>query len=732
VRQNMPEISLSQFLKDYGDILTKKAIEKLNPAYNPAKEDDFDREVERRCNGLLRKLFPAQLSAVKAAVKGLFKENLKNIFFVGEMGTGKTIEALAAIYASPVRNSRTLIVCPPHLVEKWIREIEMTIAEAEVFNLNGKDVIRKLLKFEKLHRKKIKPQKPQFFVIGRERVKLRYGWRPAFIKRKISEKKGLPESILYCPDCFRPLFAEDDDILTEEQLKKKKYFCPNCRGALFCADRTRRRHEEPAWFIKKRLKGFFDFAVFDEAHEFKGQNTNQGNAFGSIASAVKKTLCLTGTLMGGYAEDLFYLLYRTAPQKLKDDFTYRYGTAAFTARYGVLERAIIEKNDEDKKFGRGGKQYTRIRKKPGVSPEILTKYLFECSIFMRLADVAQYLPPYTEHIVTVEMDKPLKETYGLFEKQLKDAISSAYKSRSTRLLSSYLHALLVYPDRCRKEIAIYEDENLIALAPALELEVTAKEKKLIEIIEREKSRGRNCLIYCTYTGKYDVAEDIKNLLQKSGISTFILKQTIPPEKRERWIKEKLSGLSQHAVMICNSELVKTGLDLIYFPTVIFYQTGYSIYTLRQASRRSWRIGQNKPVSVYYLIYEHTMQHRAMKLIASKLQTSLAIEGELTDNGLSCLSEAGESLTYELAKSLLQGMKDGDALETLWSGYLNTEREMDSHLLPEEENLHVEIICKGHPGRRKRSVLRIHATEKELRDILKKNNSACIQMLLPLH
>jgi hypothetical protein len=33
------------------------------------------------------------------------------------------------------------------------------------------------------------------------------------------------------------------------------------------------------------------------------------------------------------------------------------------------------------------------------------------------------------------------------------------------------------------------------------------------------------------------------------------------------------------------EVVKTGLDLYEFPKVIFYETGYSIYTLRQASRR---------------------------------------------------------------------------------------------------------------------------------------------------
>jgi hypothetical protein len=31
------------------------------------------------------------------------------------------------------------------------------------------------------------------------------------------------------------------------------------------------------------------------------------------------------------------------------------------------------------------------------------------------------------------------------------------------------------------------------------------------------------------------------------------------------------------------------------PTILFYETGYSTHVLRQASRRSWRIGQKQAV-----------------------------------------------------------------------------------------------------------------------------------------
>jgi len=35
-------------------------------------------------------------------------------------------------------------------------------------------------------------------------------------------------------------------------------------------------------------------------------------------------------------------------------------------------------------------------------------------------------------------------------------------------------------------------------------------------------------------------------------------------------------------VICHPKLVETGLDLLAFPALYFYETGYSLHTLRQA------------------------------------------------------------------------------------------------------------------------------------------------------
>jgi hypothetical protein len=117
------------------------------------------------------------------------------------------------------------------------------------------------------------------------------------------------------------------------------------------------------------------------------------------------------------------------------------------------------------------------------------------------------------------------------------------------------------------------------------------------------------------------------------------------------------------VVIGNPMLVQTGLDLLDFPTIIFYQTGYSVFTLRQASRRSWRIGQDKPVRIHYLHYAGTMQERALELVGRKLSASLAIEGKLTDDGLASMC-AGEDMTLMLARTLVEGTHIQGA-ESVW-------------------------------------------------------------------
>ena len=66
--------------------------------------------------------------------------------------------------------------------------------------------------------------------------------------------------------------------------------------------------------------------------------------------------------------------------------------------------------------------------------------------------------------------------------------------------------------------------------------------------------------------------------------------------------------------------------------------------LRQASRRSWRIGQKRPVRVGFLTYSGTAQESCLRLMGKKLLVSLAMEGKLQAEGLQAIDEEDDVLT----------------------------------------------------------------------------------------
>ncbi|HET9307759.1 MAG TPA: hypothetical protein VFO46_17195, partial [Candidatus Sulfotelmatobacter sp.] len=126
------------------------------------------------------------------------------------------------------------------------------------------------------------------------------------------------------------------------------------------------------------------------------------------------------------------------------------------------------------------------------------------------------------------------------------------------------------------------------------------------------------------------------------------------------------------VVICHPKLVETGLDLLDFPTIIFYESGYSLHTLRQASRRSWRIGQRRPVRVKFLCSEGTMQTSCLRLMGKKLLVALTMEGKFAGEGLQSIDEDDDMLSA-MARELVERNGIGETADAVWRA-LNTEHQ----------------------------------------------------------
>jgi hypothetical protein len=123
----------------------------------------------------------------------------------------------------------------------------------------------------------------------------------------------------------------------------------------------------------------------------------------------------------------------------------------------------------------------------------------------------------------------------------------------------------------------------------------------------------------------------------------------------------------------------TGLDLLAFPTLFFYETGCSLHTLRQASRRSWRIGQKHPVRVKFLVTKGTTQTTCLRLMGKKMLVALMMEGKFSGEGIHSL-DSDDDMMSAMARELVERGRVGESAAAIWAD-LKRERALHTPARP---------------------------------------------------
>ena len=526
---------------------------------------------------------------------------------------------------------RILVICPPHLVPKWKREIEQTVPGVRAA------IVESITDLERLRLSV--GSGPLFAVMSREKAKLSYRWMPAVIQRWAvskgrlirDEETGEPFRIPCCPDCTAQIVDKDGVPLTDADLNRRKHTCAGCNAPLWQADRSGPARYPLADYIKHRMKGFFDLLIGDEVHEFKGRGSAQGIAAGILADVCGKSLSLTGTLLGGYSSTIFHLLYRFSPE-IRTEFG-RSDEHRWIQRYG-FEEVTVGKPDDD-----------AVEDATGYSQRSAYNTVFE---------------------------------------ELRKELAAALKSGSKRLLATYLQTLLAYPDGCTRGETVFDPRTgdvIVQVPPLSEEKLYPKEKALVDLVAAERLEGRRVLVYVTHTGTRDITGRMDDILTRHGFRVAVMKaDAVAPNRREAWVADKVKeGID---ILICHPRLVQTGLDLIDFPTIVWDETDYSVYVVRQASRRSWRIGQTRPVKVVFMSYRNTLQADALKLVAKKMQSSLAVEGELPEDGLAAYGDDGDDMMMALARRIVSGEEEDEAetMEEVFAQARNAESEAEELLV----------------------------------------------------
>ncbi|AAS44974.1 conserved hypothetical protein (plasmid) [Bacillus cereus ATCC 10987] len=340
--------------------------------------------------------------------------------------------------------------------------------------------------------------------------------------------------------------------------------------------------------------------------------------------------------------------------------------------YGNIERTYYHDGEVTSNIASRGAQGNLDKTKvvPGISPYVFTQFLMDTTINVRLKDV---WPNPVELInvptILVDMSEEQKQAYEHMKESFEKAIEGAKGTPDVgKLWLSYIRTGNSYPDNMNHYPNYHLDNaerELVWSNEEFRFDedcIQPKEKKLQEILHTEISEGRPTIIYVSDTGSTVKERDIQPRLQKvaeqvPGAKVAILRtNTVTPPKRSAWLKEQVnSGVN---VIICSQELVKVGLDLLATPTLIFYQLSFSLFTLNQAARRHWRIGQTKQCRTFYLGYRETFQEQMAQLIAQKNKAAEAMNGDATSDGLNAM--LGD--TGDLQTLLIQNIKSGNQLK----------------------------------------------------------------------
>ena len=707
--------SVTDYLNAFGVTVADRIRSQFQPLFDPATEP-LSEEILAINDYIQEKagypLYDAQLAVAEAVKRQL--QHRKVALIRAECGSGKTkigstaLGALEGLWASRSPNgshkSFGLVMCPSHITRKWVREIGETLPNTYAM------VVHNITELNRLYELYQQGDKSVYAVFSKEKARDGYMRYPAVTWSK--RKRGF-----LCPDCMEPVQMEISDdgtkyLVNADQFffrteNKKNHTCPNCGSQLWAPVNPGRkipwvkigeygwvyryqaeRHvnmtknesvieqcnaiaENPdglfptkgaqrryplSTYIKKKYRGKIGGLLCDELHEYNN-DSGQGDAMAELFGVSKKFVGMTATLINGYSSGIFHLLYRIAPHlMLKDGKPYR-SPGIFDGEYGVVENTYEITDADYNSNRRTSKRKSKTRQLPGVSPLVFSRFLLEYTAFLSLSDMGKDLPDYEEIPIPLEMPENVRISYKQAENELQKVLRSDKKA-AQKILSAYLGLLTVYPDQPYDQPAIIHPiEGHVIVKPSDEGcfdSIFPKEEKTMEIVREKIAKGERVLIYTSWT-RTDSQEKLMKLLREEGIKADVLLPKITPEKREEWVEKRVNAGLQ--VLITNPKCVETGLDLNAFTTLIFYSMGYNLFTLRQASRRSWRINQTAPrVEVYMLYYADTMQAKAMKLMASKLAVAGIIEGTFSDEGLSAMSDV-KDLTSQMAKELMLGIRD---------------------------------------------------------------------------
>ena len=321
----------------------------------------------------------------------------------------------------------------------------------------------------------------------------------------------------------------------------------------------------------------WDTVVLDEAHAIKNPDSQVAAAAHRLRAAFP--LALTGTPVENRLEELWSIFRFTHPGLLGglDDFQERYVRP-------------IESGDETAAAA------LRQRIRP-----FLLRRLKE--------DVAPELPPRTEAVLHCELTDDERKVY--------DAVRAATVSEVVRRLKVGGSVLAALEALLRLRQAACHP----SLVPGHAAETSSKVELLVESLETVVSERHKALVFSQWTSLLDLVE---GPLAAAGVEHVRLDGSTVDR---RGVVARFQDPQGPPVMLVSLKAGGTGLNLTAADHVFLMDPWWNPAVEDQAADRAHRIGQDKPVFVYRLVSENTVEERILALQDSKRRLADAALGE---------------------------------------------------------------------------------------------------------
>lgn len=582
-------------------------------------------DLSQQPRGIAATMKPYQLSGLSFLLY-LHRNGLAGIL-ADEMGLGKTLQTLSLIQylkenrkqssgseSSMFENRPSLVVCPLSVLSSWMAEARKWAPGLKTLRFHGplheRDRMKKIITGEvDMYGKETKRHKIQ--------------------KNNRMQKAG------------KVIIDLDAEPETENEV-----------GVDLVITTYECFQAEQAWFKKSFV---WNYLILDEGHKIKNEKSQISKALQALGAEYR--LILTGTPTHNNMLELWALLHWLYPEvftentaeSFKDAFDLTRGTAStafMNDARKLLEHIMLRRMKTSEVVNLNLPPKTEVLLYVPLTP--MQKFWYTRLLTRAdqgllndlFQDAGQKEVVSKEHDKQEQMmqgkeieqldslgktgDAAWQESREILEKALQQEQQDEGKNNAWRKLMNLLmqlrkvcnHAYLL-PHA--EPSPYYIGEHIMHASGKF----IVLDRLLGELVIKQKKK---ILIFSEFTRMLDCCEDFLALRSGNGESFEYLRLegSTSRARRNLWIRLFNQEASAYKVMLISTKAGGLGINLTAASDVIMMDQNWNPQITLQAEARAHRIGQNKPVTIYKLCTQGTVEEQMMGRIQKKLYLSAKV------------------------------------------------------------------------------------------------------------